>query len=167
MATVPLSRCLHNGERFDSYQADCEGQSVDVLLGYVLAYAPLTRYYHPGIGEHDVTTRGTPPGYRYEGTFGLLAMSNEPGTQLVKSCVDGTDRFLSLDPACEGKTVWRDIGYLWTQPPAGLPSTPLYRCASGSGPSAGELFFSVDANCEGQTVRGLVGHVLRAAPPAV
>lgn len=167
VATVPLYRCLHNGERFDSYLADCEGQQVDRLIGHVLAYAPLTRYYHPRIGEHDVTTRGTPPGYRYEGTFGLLAMSNEPGTQLVRSCVDGTDRFLSLDPSCEGKIVWRDVGYIWTQPPAGLPSIPLYRCALNSGPSAGQLFVSADANCEGQTVRGQLGHVLRAAPPAV
>ncbi|MBP2322203.1 hypothetical protein JOF56_002588 [Kibdelosporangium banguiense] len=167
VTTVPLYRCLSNGERFDSYLADCEGQQVDVLIGHVLAYAPLARYYHPRIGEHDVTTRGTPPGYRYEGTFGLLAMSNEPGTQLVKSCVDGTDRFLSLDPACGGKTVYRDIGYIWTQPPAGQPSIPLYQCTLNSGPSTGQLFVSAEANCEGQTVRGQLGHVLRAAPPAV
>jgi hypothetical protein len=167
VATVPLYRCLHNGERFDTYLADCEGQPVDRLIGHVLAYAPLTRYYHPRIGEHDVTTRGTPPGYRHERTFGLLAMSGEPGAQLVKSCVDGTDRFLSLDPGCDGKTVWRDVGYIWTQPPAGLPSVPLYQCASTSGPSTGQLFVSAEANCEGQTVRGLLGHVLRAAPPAI
>ncbi|WP_340684999.1 LamG domain-containing protein [Amycolatopsis coloradensis] len=167
VATVPLYRCLHNGERFDAYLADCEGQQVDVLIGHLLAYAPLTRYYHPRIGEHDVSTRGTPPGYRHEGTYGLLAMSNEPGTQLVKSCVDGTDRFLSLDAACEGKTVYRDVGYIWTQPPAGLPSIPLYQCALNFGASAGELFVSGEANCEGQTVRGQLGYVVRAAPAAV
>lgn len=166
VATVPLYRCLHNGEKFDTYLPDCEGQPVDVLIGHVLAYAPLARYYHPRIGEHDVTTRGTPPGYRFEGTFGLLAMSNEPGTQLVKSCVDGTDRFLSLDPACGGKTVFRDVGYIWTQPPAGLTSMPVYQCALQTGPSAGQLFVSADADCEGQTVRGQLGHVLRAAPAA-
>jgi hypothetical protein len=166
VATVPLYRCRHNGERFDSYQADCEGQQMDVLIGHVPAYAPLARYHHPGIGDHDATTGGTPPGYRYDRTSGLLAMSNEPGTRLVMSCVDGTDRFLSLDPACEGGTVGYGVGYLWTQPPAGLSSTPLYRCALSSGPSRGELFVSTEANCEGQTVRAQLGHVLRAAPPA-
>jgi hypothetical protein len=165
VATVPLYRCVAGQERFDSNLPSCEGKTVDVLLGYVLAYAPLTRYYHPKIGEHAVSTSMVPNGYRHEGTFGVLAMTNEPGTVPIMSCVDGTDRFVSTNAACDGKTVEIQLGYIWTEAPAGRVSTPIYLCAlSLAGPSPGQLFVSSDPGCEGQTVRGQLGHVVRVLP---
>ncbi|MFD8500618.1 LamG domain-containing protein [Amycolatopsis sp. NPDC059657] len=166
VATVPLYRCVSGTERFDSNSTTCEGKTVDGLLGYTLAYAPLTRYYHPRIAEHAVTAAGVPPGYRHEGTFGSIAMTNEPGTQALMSCVDGSDRFLSTDPACGGKTVEVPIGYLWTEAPAGRASTQLFQCSLNSGPSAGELFVSWESNCEGQTVRGPLGYIIKEVPSA-
>jgi hypothetical protein len=164
VATLPLNRCLSGERRFDSNSATCEGKTVDGLLGYVLAYAPLTRYYHPRIGEHAVSTSAVPRGYRHEGTFGVVPMTEEPGTVPLMSCVDGVDRFLSTDTGCDGKTVEVRLGSIWAQAPAGRPSTALYQCSMDYGPSAGQLFVSSEPGCEGQTVRGPFGHVLTAQP---
>ncbi|MCE7003067.1 LamG domain-containing protein [Kibdelosporangium philippinense] len=165
VATVPLYRCVAGQELFDSNQASCEGKTVDVLLGYVLGYAPLTRYYHPKIEEHAVSTSMVPNNYRYEGTFGVLALTNEPGTVPLMSCVDGTDRFVSTNTSCDGKTVEVQLGYLWTAAPEGRVSMPIYQCALNlDSPAKGELFVSFEAACEGQTVRGPLGHVVRVLP---
>jgi hypothetical protein len=166
-ATVPLFRCLHQDERFDSNLADCEGQVVDAPLGHLVAYAPLTRYFHPRVAEHTVTAGSTPPGYRREGTLGLVARTEEPGTQRLMSCMDGVDQFLSLDQECGGKTVQRAAGWVWTQAPPGRASRALYQCAITTGPTAGQLFASLDPNCEGRTLRGQLGHVLVALPGPV
>ncbi|MDX3187676.1 LamG domain-containing protein [Streptomyces sp. MN03-5084-2B] len=160
VTTMPVYRCVSNGERFDSNSATCEGQTVDGLLGYLPAYAPLVRYLLPRAGEHSADAGGPPPGYRFEGTLGLVARTNEPGTTALMSCVDGSDRFVSTNAACDGKTVETTAGYVWTQPPAGRSSIPLFQCASGL--SAGELFVSSRSDCEGQAVRGSLGYVLTA-----
>jgi hypothetical protein len=162
MTTMPVYRCLFNGERFDSNDPACEGQKVDGLLGYLPAYAPLVRYFLPGVTEHATVADDAPPGYRFEGSLGLLARTNQPGTQVLMSCVDGSDWFVSTDPACDGKTVQHLAGYLWTQPPADRPNVRIYQCALNTGPSAGELFVSSSAACEGQTVRGPLGYLLTA-----
>jgi hypothetical protein len=114
----------------------------------------------PRAGEHSADAGGPPPGYRFEGTLGLVARTKEAGTQVLQSCVDGSDRFVSTDAACNGKTVEFTVGYIWTQPPAGRPNVQLYQCASTI--SAGELFVSKDSACEGQTVRGSLGYLLTA-----
>ncbi|TCO55808.1 LamG domain-containing protein [Actinocrispum wychmicini] len=163
--TVPLNRCRQaNGELFDSSSPTCEGQTLDRLLGYMVGYAPLTRYVHPLGREHTVTTGAVPPGYRFEGTVGLLGMVAEPGTVPLMSCMDGVDQFVSTDPACGGKAVTGTVGQIWTSAPAGRASAVLYQCAVTSGPAAGQVFASRQADCEGQTVRGQLGYVLVAYP---
>ena len=157
VTTMPLYRCAVNGQRFDSNSATCEGQTVDGLLGYVPAYAPLVRYVLPRTGDHSADAAGPPQGYRFEGTFGLVARTNEAGTQALQSCVDGSDRFLSTDVACAGKTVETRVGFLWTQPPAGRPNAQVFQCATNT---RAELFVSREPACEGQTVRGSLGYVL-------
>jgi hypothetical protein len=159
VTTMPLYRCAVNGQLFDSNSTTCEGWTVDGLLGYVPAYAPLVRYLLPRAGEHSADAGGPPPGYRFEGTLGLVARTNEAGTQVLKSCVDGSERFVSTDVACGGKTVEATVGYVWTQPPAGRPNAQLFQCATNT---RGELFVSKDSACEGQTVRGSLGYVLTA-----
>ncbi|MBP2320390.1 hypothetical protein JOF56_000775 [Kibdelosporangium banguiense] len=156
VTTMPLYRCVFNGQLFDSNSTTCEGQTVDGLLGYLPAYAPLVRYLLPRAGEHSADAGGPPPGYRFEGTLGLVARTNEPGTTKLQSCVDGSERFVSTDAACGGKTVETTVGYVWTQPPAGRPNAQLFQCAQTNG----DLFVSKDSACEGQTVRGSLGYVL-------
>ncbi|TCO59398.1 concanavalin A-like lectin/glucanase superfamily protein [Actinocrispum wychmicini] len=166
--TVPLNRCrTAGGELFDSTSPDCEGQTVDRLLGYMVGYAPLTRYVHPRVVENTVTTGAVPPGYRFEGTLGLVAMTDEPGTAPLMSCMDGVDQFLSVGTGCGGKTVVGPVGRIWTSAPPGRASGVLYQCAVTSGAAAGQIFASRSADCEGQTVRGPLGYVLVAHPGPV
>nr|CEL21792.1 Beta-galactosidase [Kibdelosporangium sp. MJ126-NF4]CTQ92572.1 Beta-galactosidase (EC 3.2.1.23) [Kibdelosporangium sp. MJ126-NF4] len=164
IASVPLYRCIDGTERFDSNLSTCEGRTADGQLGYLVGYAALSRYHHGERGDHMVTTGDVYPGYRREFTLGLLAMTEEPGTAAVMSCSDAMDHFLSTDPACEGKTVHRSIGRVWTAPPDGQSSVQLQRCAVASGALAGQRFVSANATCEGQTVVGPLGYALTAVP---
>lgn len=163
-ATLPVYRCRFGAERADSRAQNCEGGVSDGVLGHLLAYSPLVRYHHPRVGEHFVTTTQTPPGYKREGSLGLLARTAEPGTVELISCLDGVDQFLSTDPTCGGKSGAKGIGWLWSEPPAGRASRPLYLCALTGGTRPGQQFASASATCEGQTVRGLLGHTLSALP---
>ncbi|RSM87388.1 LamG domain-containing protein [Kibdelosporangium aridum] len=164
IATVPLRRCVFEGERFDSISPTCEGHTDDGLLGYLVGYAPLTRYYHPRARDHIASPGSAGPGYRREGMLGLVAMISEAGTQQLMSCLDGMDQFLSIDPACGGKTVAGKVGRTWTQPPDGLSSRELFSCKITAGAAAGELFSSWEGTCEGQTVISSLGYVLTAVP---
>jgi hypothetical protein len=164
--TIPVYRCTTGSERFDSRQANCEGVTQEELLGYVVAYAPLTRYGHSGDGEHTVTVYGTPPGYQREGTLGvLLLQSGVEGTTSLYSCADGIDQFPSTDPACEGATTGPSMGRLWTEPPPDAAARALYRCRM----TTGERFVSVHEDCEGpaNTLEKRLGYVLTAAPVRV
>ena len=137
---------------------NCEGAAnPGVLLGYTVAYGSLTRYWFTY--DHWVSAGATRPGYKFEGSLGLLALAEEPGTQQLWSCLDDGDQFVSLDPACEGKTVQSTSGRVWTAAPAGLASRQIYRCLIGT-----QRFVSVMANCEGQTLDRSLGYVLTAAP---
>jgi hypothetical protein len=165
LPTVPLHRCQRGDDRFDTLREDCDGAGGTArLLGYSVGYATLTRYYNPAIWEHTETTLGTPPSYRFQYPIGLLALSDEPETRGLWGCQDGTDQFLSLEAACEGKTVLSEVGRLWTEPPPGLPSRPIHRCIRINGPSTGERFVSDQTDCDGHTFDRLLGHVLLAPP---
>ncbi|GAA4413558.1 hypothetical protein GCM10023148_08170 [Actinokineospora soli] len=161
--TVPLNACRIGGDRADSVDTACEGGTVEAALGHLVAYAPLTRYVDGRRGDHAASTGAVPPGYRWEGALGLLARSpTEPGIVLLRSCRDGTDLFLSTDPACGGKVVGGVLGGIWPEPPTGLPSTALYQCRT----SPTNHFASTDAACEGLTVVGRLGYVLTGVPGA-
>ncbi|MER6795999.1 hypothetical protein ABT262_29190, partial [Amycolatopsis mediterranei] len=98
------------------------------------------------------------PGFRTEGAQGVVPLVDQPGTQPLVSCYAGADQFLSTDSACEGKTVERGIGRIFTAPPADGGS-PLYRCKAG-----GEYFEDLSAGCAGFTVDRLLGYVLTGPP---
>jgi hypothetical protein len=83
------------------------------------------------------------------------------GGQQLFSCKKSIDMFLSADLACEGGTALATVGWVWTQPPDGLPSAPLYRCRNGQ-----ETFESLSVTCEGRTVDRQLGYVLTAVPGA-
>ncbi|WP_162907607.1 LamG domain-containing protein [Allorhizocola rhizosphaerae] len=152
--TVPLYQCTTGTDRFDSRDANCLGATKLGVLGHIVAYAALARYYLPA-QDHFTTIHDTPPTYRYEARHGYLGLTQPAGTVWLYSCTDAGDQFVSLDPACEGKTLISQLGTLWSQPPAGKPSTPLYRCLIN-----GQRFTSPRADCGGFTPDGLLGHIL-------
>lgn len=160
LVTVALYRCRYttSGDRFTAHNADCAGQeSLDAgPFGYVLSRAPLARTLRGY--DHRGSTGALPSGYRMEGVFGYLSFTNEPNTRILMSCQLNWDEFLSLDPNCEGQQVLRPLGWIWTQPPAGVPYQAIYRCLILS---SGEHFTSVMNNCEGEGIRneGLQGYV--------
>lgn len=165
-ATVPLYRCNTSKDHFESLDAGCEGVQGAVreaTLGYTVAYGQLSRYNSPVGWDHLASIHGTPPGYRREGSLGVTSLTAVPGGTQLFSCRKGIDMFLSADLACEGGTALATVGWVWAQPPDGLPSAPLYRCRNGQ-----ETFESLSDTCEGRTVDRQLGHVLtavRGAPP--
>ncbi|NUT52909.1 MAG: LamG domain-containing protein, partial [Saccharothrix sp.] len=151
VATTPVHRCRAPGDHFDSNDPACEGVAgvvTEGVLGHTVAYAPLGRYLDPFTGNHQLTVYGGYPVYVAEGSQGLLAMTQQSGTQPLYSCLRGRDEFSSLDAACEGANVVARLGYLWTQPPAGLSAGALYRCVL---PNRSHLTTRSDT-CEGTGV---------------
>jgi Concanavalin A-like lectin/glucanases superfamily len=158
--TVPIYRCAWSHDDFDSRREDCEGATKKGLLGYSLAYAHLARYYHnSGPVDHLSTVEGTPPGYRLEGSAGIVPLAGQPGTVPLMSCRADTDHFVSTDASCEGATVVSAIGQVWSAAPEGMASQPIYRCAA-----ANQRFVSITANCEGATVDRRIGYALLKVP---
>lgn len=158
--TLAIYSCRTGTDRFESRQADCAGATIDGLLGYTQAYAPSFRYYGAQ-GEHWTDVNGGPVGYRNEGPQGFLALNHLTGTQQIFSCVDGYDQFVTTDPTCEGKRMVATLGEIWTEPPSGMDSRPIYACRI-----KGERFVDLSQTCAGYTVDGRIGYVL-VAPPSV
>ncbi|WP_329047713.1 cutinase family protein [Amycolatopsis sp. NBC_01488] len=155
--SIAIYRCRQNpsGEHFDSFDPNCEGQLVEAQLGYLLARTVLSRT-NRGDGHHSTNGGGLPSGYRFEGAFGYLSWNAEPGTKPLTSCRYNGGEFDSLDPNCEGRQVNGLLGNIWQQPPAGVPSTQIFRCSVPNG----DHFDSVDPNCEGSHLDGALGYLL-------
>lgn len=153
--TVALYRCVRGTDRYDTRLNTCGG----TLLGHAVGYAALSRYYHDDDAEHQSTVNATPPGYRFEGSQGYLALTPVAGTVTLYGCQEGVDQFPSTDATCGGRTVLGQLGAIWSQAPPGADSRPLYRCAVN-----GQRFTSGSATCEGFTVEALLGHVLVTPP---
>jgi hypothetical protein len=162
VSTKPLYRCTvtSSGEHFESHLADCEGQTVEFLLGHVRAYAPLVSHAQEDPPRDRRTSIGSVPGtYRAEHALGFVELVGGSGRRLLYGCTDGGDAFSSLDPACEGKEVLGGNGYVWTAPPAGVESAQLYRCRTRTN---GWHYDSLTATCEGDIVDGPLGYVVTA-----
>jgi hypothetical protein len=160
-----LHRCMvpDNGDHYNAIGGSCENaaHTNEGLQGYVLAYRQLIRYVSD-LPPHDRLTTITlgvmPAGYRPEGTQGIIAMTGEAGTIPIRSCVDGSDEFLSTHAACDGASVRRVEGSIWTAPPAfAAESAPLFSCRVTT---SGERFTSLDEFCESETVAGQLGFVI-------
>jgi hypothetical protein len=163
--SYPLHRCLvpENGDHYNAIGGSCEStaHTNEGLQGYLLAYRHLLRYVSD-VAPHDRLTTITlgvmPPGYRPEDTQGIIAMTGEAGTVPIRSCVDGSDEFLSLHATCEGETVRRVEGSIWTAAPDFAAETaPLFSCRVTA---SGERFTSLDEFCENETVAGRLGYVI-------
>ena len=155
--TRAVYRCYVPGsDHFASFDPGCEGQRPEGRLGYTRTYGDaLVRYENPGTGTSWVTPGAVTRGYRFVRTLGFLVRIGGPNLQPIYGCAAGEDRFLSLDAACEGRTVLGRYGFAYAVPPSGEQTVALYRC---NGAGRGH-FASVDPNCEGAVPEARLGFV--------
>jgi hypothetical protein len=159
VATLAIYRCKTATDHFDSRQATCGGVTQEGLLGYTLAYAPVTATYNVSAGDRMTTVGGGLPSYYVYRNQGYLPLIAQTGSQALMSCANDSDKFLSLDAACEGKTVLGTAAQIWAQPPAGLASQPLYRCAFST-----DALTATSTACDGAALDTLLGYTLTALP---
>lgn len=123
-------------------------------------YAGQLGRYVDHTGHHFVTTGPAPRGAHYEGPMGLLAPPGAPDTRELYSCLYGGGQYTSIEPGCEGFTRLGLLGRVYRNPPAGVPSLPIYRCVV----TTGDHFVSHNADCEGARTEGLQGYTRGYAP---
>ncbi|MGH3736071.1 MAG: LamG-like jellyroll fold domain-containing protein [Micromonosporaceae bacterium] len=105
--------------------------------------------------DHVGSPGRVPRGYHFEGGLGMFAPPGAPDTRMLYSCMNGADEFTSALADCEGQRVIGELGPVYANPPAGVPTQPLYRCNLTSG---ADHFLSSAADCEGHTTEGLLGY---------
>lgn len=144
---------LYNGQMAGSIPI--QEQSCGYNYGYTTF--PFDRYYSSVFGAHWVTTGNADfNDYYLEATMGYLSENPLPGTTAIYGCIENNtaaNRFVSLDPGCEGHQSLGLNGYIYTSPPDGIPTQALYRCST-----AVDHFVSTDPGCEGQTTNLLLGY---------
>jgi hypothetical protein len=159
---VALYRCRTAADHFASPDAGCEGQVSEGALGYLRRRQEiLQRAYNPATNTHQVTSGPIAPGWFHE--FALGYVLARPGADRVPfyGCRAGSaDYYLSGDAGCEGYTTIGQEGWLYTAPPAGVPSAALYRCLR---PGIGH-FASLDAGCEGFSTETRLGFLRTDGP---
>lgn len=110
-------------------------------------------------GTSHLTTTGAVDGkvYLLQKTLGRIYTNPQAGATVpLWGCKSGfVDTFLSLDSGCEGRYVRGLNGYIYAQPPAGVQSTPIYRCYTGH-----DHFVSTDPSCEGSQEDKFLGYIL-------
>ncbi|MEU5877512.1 cutinase family protein [Spirillospora sp. NPDC047279] len=154
--SAQLYRCITAAgtEHFDSLDSACGEHQAEMPLGYVVATTLLHRTMR---GSDHRTGNGVfPAGYRHEWTWGYLAATQESGTRPLYSCQIGTDAFTSVESGCEGRQNLGLMGFIWDQPPPGVPSVRIYRCTVEG---TVEHFDSTDAGCEGARQEFPLGYV--------
>ena len=111
----------------------------------------------------DHRTQSKLPGDRYgvESFVGGLPVERQANSTPLYLCRVNDDSFSSLRPDCEGYRLEEQLGYIFSRPPAGLPSRPVYRCFLAF---SGEHFDSLDPTCEGQVRDLFLGYVLSDIP---
>jgi hypothetical protein len=140
----------------------------------VAAYDQLVtvyRFYYPGgdnparKADHLSATAAPPSGlYTLEFAEGKVSAVPAAGTTAIFDCgYFGSpriyvDHFTSVSPTCEGHIYYGVIGYIFTAPPAGYGSIPLYRCRVTA---TQEIFDSPSSTCEGQTGASLLGFMIQ------
>ncbi|MFI6485482.1 LamG domain-containing protein [Nonomuraea sp. NPDC050663] len=161
--SLAVYRCkIGNKSHFASTDPLCENQTAEGRLGYTRAYQSLIRYVSTYASDHSSSSYRMPGHYRAEGNLGLLSMRPIAGTTALMNCQDGNDMFTSVDAACEGKTMVRRLGYIWSAAPQDGPrGVELFRCRTASG----ERFDSLDPGCEGQAVDRSLGFLAAALDP--
>jgi hypothetical protein len=153
--SAALYRCVVPGiGHFASQDAGCEGQVSEGRLGYIPQRQDALARYNGG--KHWVTSGRVGAGWGLESVLGFLLQDAGPGRRALYECLAGDDRFLSLDPGCEGRGELGLSGYLYATDPGTEPVVPLYRCVTAS-----DHFASPDPGCEGQKTEALLGYLRR------
>lgn len=112
-------------------------------------------------GDHRTgdTSEPVPAGFRFSSTLGMLPTADTPGTHPLYACVSGSgDEFTSREETCEGGTAQGEIGRVYTDPPEGVPSVPVYRCVAGA-----DRFDALDCGANA-TVEVPLGHTIAYSP---
>lgn len=113
--------------------------------------------------DHLSTTGYQPPGYNPEGPQGYLLMAPASDTVKLWNCVwnspvISSDYYNSLDRGCGDPNQLQRLiglnGYVYSQPPTGVNTVPLYSCYTNT---TNEYFTSTSSNCEGQAFQGSLG----------
>ncbi|MFD0688738.1 LamG domain-containing protein [Actinomadura fibrosa] len=106
-----------------------------------------------------------PPGYHFEGTRGFTAPADAPNTRPIYSCRYNRGFFLDLTANCANHEVLGPAGRLYTTPPAGVPTAPVYRCVDLA---SGDHYLSHRDDCESTPdkvrTEGLLGYVRTLTP---
>ncbi|MFB9627401.1 LamG-like jellyroll fold domain-containing protein [Nonomuraea helvata] len=114
----------------------------------------ISRWYSHD-GDHLTGTASVPPGYHFDGSYGLPAPEGAADTRVLYSCLyQEKDQFTSMDPNCEGHRKLGEHGRVYLNPPKDVPTIALYRCAVTK---TLENFDSSDPTCGGETVKGPLG----------
>jgi hypothetical protein len=154
VASTPLLSCQIGEEIFES--TTCEGWTTRGTLGYLKGVASLRRYAG-GAVDHHVSTGPGPAGATLESTpLGSLIQGYAANRHALYSCEAigaPRDHFLSKSRSCEGHQLLALEGYAYDSPPAGVPTTQIYRCWYPGG-----HFVSNQSNCEGLTTEFSLGY---------
>lgn len=169
-AAVAVSVLVALGSAVPSAAATTVPQGADSVAAYdqlVTVY----RFYYPGgdnparKADHISATAAPPSGlYTLEMVMGKVSAVQATGTTAIFDCgYFGSprifvDHFTSVSPTCEGHIYYGVIGYIFTAPPAGYGSIPIYRCRVTA---SQEIFDSPSPTCEGQTGASLLGFMIQ------
>ena len=117
-------------------------------------YWATTGYVPAPFRSSDPETLGFLDLRQTEGTVPLYGCQRGPLTTSADGRLTGVgaDRFLALE-SCGDANVLGINGYLFSSPPAGTETKPVYACKDGNA-----QFLSNEADCGGKTVEGPLGH---------
>ncbi|GLZ00689.1 LamG-like jellyroll fold domain-containing protein [Actinoplanes sp. NBRC 103695] len=165
-----IGRSLVNGGRAEFFPGLVDEVRTDAGMLAPDEIARLATWPAPAAGQFGryvstdgdraggATSQAVPAGYHFDATLGLLLASAPAGSRLLYACSGGTDRFTSIDPACEGGTSLGEIGRVYASAPTGVATMPVYRCTT-----AGDRFESRDP-CADPAQQVVLGHTLAYAP---
>jgi hypothetical protein len=114
----------------------------------------VSRTYNAALGERSIAYREViDPGYAVDGPTFEAFDTEQPGTNAIYDCRRGRDRFVSLDPGCEGGTLVSAGAFGWIYAGDGEGRHIVLRCLA----PGGDLFVSQEPSCEGYPSDGLLG----------
>ncbi len=94
--------------------------------------------------------------------MGWVYTAQMPGTAPIYNCQYGNDEYIFTSTTCNGGTLLNLIGYIYTSPPAGIATVPLWRCYF----SSTDYSAATDPGCWGAHVDYQLGYIL-ASPSGI
>ena len=156
----PIYRCYNSSQtnHIVSDNSTCEGLGqLEYLIGYVIAEAPLNRYYSSSRQDSWSTFAPMSSDYSWQKNLGYIFTTARTGTIEIDDCyIPGwDDHFIGVNGNCEGQQKLRTLGYVYSAPAAN--TKPIYRCYNSSQTNHS---VSDNSSCEGLgQLEWLVGYV--------